>query len=273
MEAKKTDLAKLEELYKTSGNQLVVMYGRKGCQKEQLIREFISDKKYFYYRCRQASALEQSNMMAREIENQFDVKLQKHTYEEYFSRVKTGNPSKLVVVIDEAQYIVKKDPEFTEAIKKLKNKRLYPGPVMIILASSSMVWVRQDAEELFKTSMKIEELNFLEVVRSFPTMSVPEIIKTYGVLGGVPAYLEKWDSNASFKENVCKLILSENGALFTEAEDIISSELRELSVYNTILATIARGQNKLNDLFHETGFSRAKISVYLKNLAQFDFVE
>ncbi|MEE1028888.1 MAG: ATP-binding protein [Agathobacter sp.] len=273
MEAKKTDLAKLEELYKTSGNQLVVMYGRKGCQKEQLIREFISDKKYFYYRCRQASALEQSNMMAREIENQFDVKLQKHTYEEYFSRVKTGNPSKLVVVIDEAQYIVKKDPEFTEAIKKLKNKRLYPGPVMIILASSSMVWVRQDAEELFKTSMKIEELNFLEVVRSFPTMSVPEIIKTYGVLGGVPAYLEKWDSNASFKENVCKLILSENGALFTEAEDIISSELRELSVYNTILATIARGQNKLNDLFHETGFSRAKISVYMKNLAQFDIVE
>ena len=273
MEAKKTDLAKLEELYKTSGNQLVVMYGRKGCQKEQLIREFISDKKYFFYRCRQASALEQSNMMAREIENQFDVKLQKHTYEEYFSRVKTGNPSKLVVVIDEAQYIVKKDPEFTEAIKKLKNKRLYPGPVMIILASSSMVWVRQDAEELFKTSMKIEELNFLEVVRSFPTMSVPEIIKTYGVLGGVPAYLEKWDSNASFKENVCKLILSENGALFTEAEDIISSELRELSVYNTILATIARGQNKLNDLFHETGFSRAKISVYMKNLAQFDIVE
>ncbi len=273
MEAKKTDLAKLEELYKTSGNQLVVMYGRKGCQKEQLIREFISDKKYFYYRCRQASALEQSNMMAREIENQFDVKLQKHTYEEYFSRVKTGNPSKLVVVIDEAQYIVKKDPEFAEAIKKLKNKRLYPGPVMIILASSSMVWVRQDAEELFKTSMKIEELNFLEVVRSFPTMSVSEIIKTYGVLGGVPAYLEKWDSNASFKENVCKLILSENGALFTEAEDIISSELRELSVYNTILATIARGQNKLNDLFHETGFSRAKISVYMKNLAQFDIVE
>lgn len=273
MEAKKTDLAKLEELYKASGNQLVVMYGRKGCQKEQLIREFISDKKCFYYRCRQASALEQSNMMAREIESQFDVKLQKHTYEEYFSRVKTGDPSKLVVVIDEAQYVVKKDPEFAEAIKKLKNKRLYPGPVMIILASSSMVWVRQEAEELFKTSMKIEELNFLEVVRSFPTMSVPEIIKTYGVLGGVPAYLERWDSNASFKENVCKLILSENGALFTEAEDIISSELRELSVYNTILATIARGQNKLNDLFHETGFSRAKISVYMKNLAQFDIVE
>ena len=273
MEAKKTDLAKLEELYKESGNQLIVMYGRKGCQKEQLIREFISNKKSFYYRCRQASELEQSKMMAKEIESQFDVKLQKHTYEEYFSRVKTGDPSKLVVVIDEAQYVVKKDPTFAEAIKKLKNKRLYPGPVMIIIASSSMVWVRQEAEELFKKSMKIEEFNFLEVVRSFPSMPVPEIIKTYGVFGGVPSYLERWDSKASFKENICRLVLSQDGSFFTEAEDIIASELRELSVYNTILATIARGQNKLNDLFHETGFSRAKISVYMKNLAQFDIVE
>lgn len=273
MEAKKTDLNKLEDLYKASGNQLVVMYGRKGCQKEQLIKEFLSGKKFFYYRCRQASALEQSNMMAREITRQFDVKLQKHTYEEFFTRVKTGDPSKLVVVIDEAQYIVKKDPEFVEAIKKLKNKRLYPGPVMIIIASSSMVWTRQEASELFKNVMKVEELNFLEVVRTFPDMSVPEIIKTYGVLGGVPSYLDKWNSKASFKENICNLILAQDGALFTEAEDVISSELRELSVYSTILGTIARGQDKLNDLFHETGFSRAKISVYMKNLAQFDIVE
>lgn len=47
----------------------------------------------------------------------------------------------------------------------------------------------------------------------------------------------------------------------------------ELSAYSTILAAIARGENKLNDIFHATGFSRAKISVYLKNLANFNIVE
>ena len=56
MKAKKSDLARLEEKYNKSGNQLVVLYGRKGCQKEQLIKEFIEGKKFFYYRCRQASA-------------------------------------------------------------------------------------------------------------------------------------------------------------------------------------------------------------------------
>lgn len=47
MKAKHTDLEKLEQLYKESGNQLVVLYGRRGCQKEELIKEFCDGKNSF----------------------------------------------------------------------------------------------------------------------------------------------------------------------------------------------------------------------------------
>ena len=67
MKAKHTDLEKLEQLYKESGNQLVVLYGRRGCQKEELIKEFCDGKKFFYYRCRQASPEHQLEMMGEEI--------------------------------------------------------------------------------------------------------------------------------------------------------------------------------------------------------------
>ena len=273
MKAKYTDLEKLQGLFQKTGNQLIVLYGRKGCQKEQLIREFCAGKKYFYYRCRQASAQSQLEMMGKEIETAFNITLSKYSYEEYFKRIKSGDPTKLVVVIDEAQYVVKKDQTFIDAIKALRKHKLYPGPVMIILATSSTVWATQEAPEHFKDSMKIESLNFLEVVRAFPNLPVSEIVKVYGTLGGVPQYLDEWDQDKSYKENVCRLILSPYGRLFNEAESVISAELRELSVYSTILAAIAQGKNKLNDLFHETGFSRAKISVYMKNLAHFDIVE
>ena len=273
MKAKYTDLEKLQGLFKKTGNQLIVLYGRKGCQKEQLIREFCAGKKYFYYRCRQASAQSQLEMMGKEIETAFNITLSKYSYEEYFKRIKSGDPTKLVVVIDEAQYVVKKDQTFIDAVKALRKHKLYPGPVMIILATSSTVWATQEAPEHFKDSMKIESLNFLEVVRAFPNLPVSETVKVYGTLGGVPQYLDEWDQNKSYKENVCRLILSPYGRLFNEAESVISAELRELSVYSTILAAIAQGKNKLNDLFHETGFSRAKISVYMKNLAHFDIVE
>ncbi len=280
MVAKSTDMKKLEDLYALSGNQLVVLYGKKESEKNQLIKSFLSGKKFFYYRCRQASAQEQNRMMGEEIERQFDVNLQKHTYDEYFNRIKSGDPSKLIVVIDEAQYVLKKDEEFLKSIIKLKMKRLYPGPVFIVLASSSTVWAEQECNSLFgeeakriDSYIKIEDLKFLDIVRYFSEFPVSECIKIYGVLGGVPGYMERWNRKKTFKENICDLVLSENGYLFGMAETLISSELRELSVYNTILSAIAQGHNKLNDLYLKTGYSRAKISVYMKNLSHFDIVE
>lgn len=280
MNAKAADVKKLEEYYHRSGNQLVVLYGQRENQARSLIRAFSEGKKTFYYQCRQASAELQNKMFGQEIARQFDAKLQKFTYDEYFNRIKTGDPSKLLVVIDEAQYVLKKDPEFVKSLVKLRNKRLYPGPVMVLLVCSSVVFAEQDLDGLFEEDakyidgkVKLENLNFLEVVRFFPEFSVADSIKVYGVVGGVPDYLEHWDRKADFKTNICRLVLNENGFLYDAAERKISSELRELSVYNTILATIASGSNKLNDLFHETGYSRAKISVYMKNLAQFNIIE
>ena len=56
-------------------------------------------------------------------------------------------------------------------------------------------------------------------------------------------------------------------------EQLIAAELRELSVYETILYYIASGYDKLNELHLKTGYSRAKISVYMKNLGTFHIVE
>lgn len=111
---------------------------------------------------------------------------------------------------------------------------------------------------------KVEDLNFLEVVRTFPALSVSDCIRIYGSIGGVPGYMEAWNPEISYRENIYRLVLTEGGYLFHMAEQKISAELRELSVYNTILSAIAQGYNKLNDLYLKTGYSRAKISVYMK---------
>ena len=280
MDKKNADVKEWDALFQKDGNQLMVLYGGVDCRKEKMMKSFLKDKKYFYYRCRQLSAQEQLNVMSSEISRQFDVRMLKHTYDECFSRIKSGDGSKLVVVIDEVQYIMKRDPDFVKSLVKLKTKKLYPGPVMIILASSSIVWTEQDMEESFGENykridliQKIENLNFLEVVRAFPTLSVSECVKIYGCIGGVPGFMKAWNPEESFKENICRLVLTEGEYLFDIAQQIISTELRELSVYNTILSAIAEGKNKLNDLFLSTGFSRAKISVYIKNLSHFDIVE
>ena len=95
MNAKKTDLKELEGWYEKSGNQLMLLYGGMDCRKEQLIKEFCVGKKYFYYRCRQLSAQEQMQKMGEEIQNAFQMKLSRYSYDEFFNRVKSGDASLL----------------------------------------------------------------------------------------------------------------------------------------------------------------------------------
>lgn len=147
MVVKSSVLKELEECYREPGNQLVVLYGRTDSEKERLLSAFVQNKKHFYYRARQVAEREQRAQMGRELTARFEVMLQKYTYEEYFNRVKSGDPTKLVVVIDEFQYIAKKDPTFMEAVLKLKAHRLYPGPVMILLCSSAVSWAERELAE------------------------------------------------------------------------------------------------------------------------------
>lgn len=280
MVAKTSILKELETIFEKSGNQLYILYGREDSEKEQLIKAFLSNKKYFYYRSRQASIQEQKNQMEKEIKDKFSATLTKHTYDEYFNRIKSGDASKLVVVIDEVQLILKKDATFLDSIIKLRMKRLYPGPVMILLCSSSVAWVEKELPELFGSrqkrldgQIKINPLNFLEFVRAFPQYQVSDCIKAYGVIGGIAGYINHWDQRHDLKTNVCRNILSRNGYMNQSVERYLKGELRELSVYETILYYIASGYDKLNDLYLKTGYSRAKISVYMKNLSAFHIVE
>lgn len=280
MAGRKQELQYLEQMYQKSGNQLLVLYGRKENGGSKLVQEFCSNKKRFYYYAPDISPQSQKQRMRKEITDQYQVAVSEDSYDTFFKRIKSGDGSKLVVVIDEFHRIQKKEPQFIESILKLKGKKLYPGPVMILLCSSSIPWAEQELPQIMGNSIKkidgiakIQELGFLDLVRNFPNYSVRESVEAYGVIGGVPEYIKGWEDQQNIRYNICTHILSERGFLHGKAEEIIRSQLRELSVYHTILEVLASGKHKLNDIYQATGFSRAKISVYLKNLMEFDVVE
>ncbi len=274
------ELKQLNTLYEARGNHIVLLYGKMGSEKEAFLRDFTKDKKTIYYRAANASADRQRQLLAKTLEDTYAIRLANDSYEEMFNRVRSGDASKLVLVFDEFQNIAKRDELFLKELLKLKANKYYPGPMLIVLATTSIVFAENGLKELdasFETKIeqkiKLSNLTFLDVVRKFPSYTTSQSVEVYGVIGGVTEYVNRWNPSHSVKENICEHILSEDGFLFGEAERIILSELRELSVYDTILSSLAAGNHKLNDLYLDTGFSRAKISVYLKNLMEFDIVE
>ncbi len=280
MAGRKAELHYLEQMYHQNGNQLLVLYGKKENEGRELVQNFCSDKKVFYYYAPETSPQAQMQRMRKEIASHCQSVVSENSYDTFFKRIKSEDGTKLVLVIDEFHHIVKKDDQFLESILKLKEKKLYSEPIMILLCSSSISWVEQEMPEILGKSIKkitdivkIKELRFLDLVRSFPNYEIRECIEVYGIIGGVPEYIRHWEDKYDVGYNICMQILSKDGYLYGKAEEMIRAQLRELSVYYTILEALAAGKRKLNDLFQATGFSRAKISVYLKNLIEFDVVE
>lgn len=280
MVTRSNELKKLDAIYQNDENSMILMYGRESSGKNSLLDAFTTGKSYFYYRSRQCSDEKQLQYMSKQISEIYNRTANCSSYDDCFNSFRSADGSKLVVIIDDANYSIKKTNDLLSSLISLKKKKLYPGKVMIILVSSSIVWAENTFDEIAGSSksviderVKLENLSFLDIVRAFPEYSVAQCVSTYGIIGGVAEYLDRWDGKKTIKANVCENILSPTGFLYKAAEGYISTELRELSCYNTILGSIASGNEKLNDLFEDTGYSRAKISVYMKNLSAFDVVD
>lgn len=281
-----TERRTLEDIFATDRSNLVILYGRAGMGKTALIAEFLKEKNAYYYLLRECSFREQMLCMSEELESAYPGQPLKSVdeldYAEVLQNIVRRNEAqdgKQLIVLDEF-HLGMKEGELAEAIYHILANREHFGNVMFLLCSSSVNWVENEmVQELGMTAkfitnfMKLKELSFMEIGNWFPRMSIEDCIAVNAVIGGVPKYLKLWDERKTIAYNIKQLFLVENAPLYAEAEAVLKLELRELSAYNAILAAMASGKNKLNDIYERTAFSRAKISVYLKNLIKLDIVE
>ncbi len=253
----------LDACFKKNDNDIVILYGREGVGKTTLVKEFAQDKTVIYYHAREFSEKEQNRYFEKKKEELSKFLLQPARGKGCF-------------VIDEFDLMQKGYKEFfKDFISYLKTLPI--GQVMILLVSSSVQWVEnkmaEEAPELIgevSTLIKLREFSFMEMVDRFPNSTTEEIISIYGILGGVPEYLDLWNPKESLRKNIIRLFLEEHAPLRKEPSRFLKTVLRELPFYNTILSVLAEDEPKLNYLYNRTGFSSAKISVYIKNLIQLD---
>ncbi|MGN0377495.1 MAG: ATP-binding protein [Suilimivivens sp.] len=274
------ELKYLNTYYDRKGSQIMVVYGEKNMGKTALLSQFVQDKPFHYYRARSASEREQRYQWGREL-GENEIKTMKYpSFTEIFQSVIKNHNGKKVIIIDEFQYIVKTSGQFINELISFAHEGWKNSEVMVVLCSSSTGWVENSlitkigaAAYEISGFLKVKELDFEAMMEYFPGFGMKKSIEAYAVLGGVPGLWKHFNDKISIKDNICKNILDPSKYLYGEGQRIVEEELRETGVYNTILASIAAGNHKLNDLYLHTEFSRAKISVYLKNLMELELVE
>lgn len=273
------ELQYLNNMYENPGSRIVVLYGQKYIGKTAIMKAFMADKDAYYYVARPASDKEQCIRMTEELSD-LDIPSGTDRYETIFEAIAMQGKNKKILIIDEFQYMVKSSSEFMRSLVSLVKQEYSKDEVFVILVSSSVGWVENSMVKKIgayafeiKGFLKVRELSFDELCRFYPKYSVKQCMEVYSILGAVPGLMVYFDDRKSIQQNICDSILKKGCYLQLEGSRYVESELREISVYNTILSALASGKQKLNDLYHYTGFSRAKISVYLNNLIELEIVE
>lgn len=277
---RESEIRFLNHYYGLEGSHILVVYGQKGIGKTTLLKHFARDKHYFYYLGKACSDREQRYQWANEISN-LTSKLPR--YPSYGEILQTVLPDdqrseKQILILDEFHHFIKGDGSFfdeiTEFIKKRKEE------IMILLCTSASGWVENTMISKLGSRavsisglLKVRELHYKEMTYIFPGYTAKDSIYVYSILGGVPGLWNSFNEELSARENIIENLINENSRLYHEASVYMYEQLREPAVYNTILAAISKGYQKLHDIHMHTGFSRAKISVYLKNLMEIDLVE
>lgn len=277
-----TELHFLNQYYSKSGSQILVVYGQRGIGKTALLRSFSAGRKSSYYTARACSAREQLYQWGCELREQgIEVSLYPD-YQELLSAILTTETTeKQILVVEEFHHIIKSDDLFlTELITLLNHRSSTDSHFMVILCTSASGWVENNMISRIGSRamalsglLKVRELKPEDMRAVYPEYSVTDNECIYDVLGGVPGFWSAFDRKLTAKENIISNILSKKSRLHEELALFIAEELREPAVYYTILSALARDCCKLNDIYKHTGFSRAKISVYLKNLMELEFVE
>lgn len=281
---RKKELAELTAGSKKSGVPVVVLYGREGVGKTTLAREFARERNCVYYLGRELSKEEQKRYFqdvlghVTELVNKAVRAALSATATEAAKAAEAAE--KICMIVDEFDVMEKAYKDFFAELDAYVTDSAWEDRVMILLISSSVQWVEnQMTDDMGAFSarvvqvMKLKEFTFLEMVNRFPGSTTEECITIYSILGGVPGYLDLWDPSETVRENIIRLMLLPGGPLRKEAARFLKTSLRELPFYNTILSVLAEDEPKLNYLYNRTGFSRAKISVYIKNLIQIDVAE
>ena len=278
---RETEIKVLTEYANRSGSQLLILYGEKGVGKTTLLKEFTKEyTDVVHFDCSIVSEREQLYMWGNKMSPVLGELPEYPGFADIFDALNRKNDSagKRILIFDEFQNIAKVSEEFADYLfTHLQTSR---KNVLIILCSSQVEWIENSMVRRFGIRaknisgfLKIREFSFADFVEEFPQFTLNECIDAYAIFGGFPSIWKLIDKKLSLEENIIKQVCNPANMLHHIGFWTVESQLRETSVYNTILSALAQGKCKLNDLYQHTGFSRAKISVYIKNLMELGILE
>ncbi|RKU28839.1 ATPase [Candidatus Poribacteria bacterium] len=285
---RESELEALEQRYQSGNAEFFVIYGRRRVGKTELLLQFCKNKKSIYFIASQLNEQDHLRQLKELAGNVIDDPLLQsmrftdwETTLIYFSQ--KSQEERLIIVLDEFQYLCEDNTALPSLIQRFWDLTGKNSNLFLILCGSQVGFMEREVlsekSPLFGRrtgQLQLMPLSYRNSTLFFPGYNTKEKIMVYCILGGIPAYLKRFEINYSrnshqnidnpIKHNIINEMLTPQGYLFDEVNFLLRMELREIRIYSSILQAIAGGATRINEITQRVNLDQAKTNKYLSVL-------
>jgi uncharacterized protein len=184
-----------------------------------------------------------------------------------------------VVIIDEFTYLIEAEPAISAYLQHAWDHVLSKANLFLILSGSHLGMMQRQVlsyqAPLYGRStsnLLLQPLPYGVTKAFFPGYSAEERVAVYAILGGVPAYWERFNPQKSVSENIKSELLNYNASLHDEPRLLLADFLRDPHNYISIFRAIANGAGTPKEISRFSGLDEKHIPQYLSVLSETGFI-
>ncbi|UYO99363.1 ATP-binding protein [Oceanotoga sp. DSM 15011] len=278
------ELQKLNKMNNKKGFQFLVMYGRRRVGKTTLLKEFLKDKSGIFFVAEEFNDTIALNKFSELILSHFKMSnlIDKFlSWEKAFNFIgEKSKDERIILIIDEFPYIANSNLSILSLLQNLIDQKLKNTNLFLILCGSSISFMEKEVlsekSPLFGRrtgQMKINSFGFYDSIKFSKKYTKIDSVINYGILGGVPQYLNKFDYDLNIEGNIKENFLDSSSYLIEEPKNLLRQELREPAIYNSIIESVANGYTKISEIATKIQERPDKTSKYLNTLIELEIIE
>jgi uncharacterized protein len=179
----------------------------------------------------------------------------------------------VIFILDEFSYAAEADPSLASHLQAAWDHLFKKTNITLVLSGShigmmvNLMSYQAPLYGRFTAQLPVDPLPFGVLQDFLPRYTAAERVAVYAVTGGVPAYLEHFDTKKSVGENIRNLFIRRSGVFRSEPFVLIGDVIRrETQTYESVLKSIAAGNKTPQEIGGQMGVSSSYLSPYLKQL-------
>lgn len=261
---REAELSELHRLAESREPTLALLYGRRRVGKTYLLDHAWRGRRHFYFLAADTTAELNRRELLGELRG-LAGDLEPTDYPSWrnvfrlFADLAQDEP--LVVVLDEFQYLLAKDDDIVSQLVAVWDRELRGRPLLLILCGSEVATMeRLEAGDSplygrWTWAARLRPFDYYDAAAMVPGRGPREAATVYGILGGTPRFLATVKPGDSLGDRVVQSVLSPRGEVHLQLDHIIEQEkgIREAAEYRAVLAAIARGKTKVDEIVEAAG--------------------